>query len=69
LGCGLVFKLSPSGGGWTETVIYNFQAGNDGYYPEGGLLLDAAGNLYGTSYGGSGGKGIVYELSPSNWFG
>jgi len=66
LGCGLVFKLSPSGGGWTETVIYNFQAGNDGYYPEGGLLLDAAGNLYGTSYGGSGGKGIVYELSPSN---
>ena len=65
LGCGLVFKLSRSGGGWTETVIYNFQAGNDGYYPEGGLLLDSAGNLYGTAYGGSGGKGIVYELSPS----
>ena len=66
LGCGVVYKLSPTGGGWTETVIYNFQAGNDGCFPSGGLLLDAAGNLYGTAYGGSGGKGMVYELSPSS---
>jgi hypothetical protein len=77
--CGTVYKLAPpatKGGAWTETVLYIFKghAQNDGATPEGGLLIDEAGNLYGTTgYGGSGpclllggavGCGTVYELSP-----
>ena len=70
LGCGVVFKLSHSGGGWTETVLYTFTGGNDGANPFNGVTFDRAGNLYGTTVnGGSGGYGTVYELSPtaSGW--
>ncbi|MGB6677596.1 MAG: choice-of-anchor tandem repeat GloVer-containing protein [Terriglobales bacterium] len=58
--CGTVYKLAPpatKGGAWTETVLYIFKghAQNDGATPEGGLVIDEAGNLYGTTgYGGSG---------------
>jgi uncharacterized repeat protein (TIGR03803 family) len=65
--CGTVFELSPkAGGGWTEKV-YNFDAnGIDGYYPSPGLVLDAAGNLYGTTYGGGAFTyGTVFELTPA----
>jgi len=78
LGCGTVFELSPvEGGGWTETVLYSFQGGNDGEYPRAGLIFDAAGNLYGTTQDGGiyqycnidnitvGGCGTVFELSPT----
>jgi uncharacterized repeat protein (TIGR03803 family) len=63
-GAGVVFKLTPkAGGGWTESVIHSFH-GKDGYDPE-ALIIDAAGNLYGTTYvGGSSGDGNVFELSP-----
>jgi len=74
-GCGTVFKLTPTvGGGWTETVLYNFGNGTDGYAPYAGLILDAAGNLFGTTtYGGTNrcaeaqyqGCGTVFELSPT----
>ena len=66
-GGGTAFKLSPDGnGGWTETVLYNFGGGNDGDYPDCGLLMDTAGNLYGsTLYGGAYGWGTVFELSPN----
>lgn len=65
-GFGTVFELSPSGGGWTETVLYSFQNGNDGGYPAAGLVLDPSGNLYGaTINGGSGGGGIAFKLTPS----
>ena len=65
-GCGTIYELSPSGSGWTENVLYRFQGGNDGFYADGGLIFDQAGNLYGGTYnGGSGGGGTVYELSPS----
>lgn len=69
-GNGLVFELSRSGSSWTESVIWQFTGGNDGSYPSGGVVLDKAGNLYGTTGdGGSGGAGTVYELSPaqSGW--
>ena len=67
LGCGTVFELTPSASGWTETVLYNFQGANDGAILYGGLVLDPAGNLYGTTvYGGAGGGGTVFELTPSN---
>lgn len=63
---GGVFELSPSSSGWTETMLYSFTGGSDGGTPVGGLVLDNAGNLYGsTSSGGSGGGGTVFELSPS----
>ncbi len=68
-GCGAIFELSPrSGGGWTESVLYSFQDGSDGGVPYGGLVMDAAGNLYGAAaVGGSGFEdfpGTIYELSP-----
>jgi uncharacterized repeat protein (TIGR03803 family) len=68
-GCGTVFALTPkSGGGWTETVLYNFQGDNDGAEPWGGVILDPAGNLYGTTFYGGGSPyctlscGTVFEL-------
>jgi uncharacterized repeat protein (TIGR03803 family) len=68
-GYGSVFELSPaSGGGWTEKLLHSFnQDGTDGIFPQSTLILDAAGNLYGTTYmGGVNGTsgGTVFELSP-----
>jgi uncharacterized repeat protein (TIGR03803 family) len=65
-GLGAVYKLTRSGSQWTESVLYNFQGLNDGANPVGGVILDLAGNLYGTTFdGGVNGGGTVYELSPS----
>jgi len=67
-GWGAVFKLSPGsvGASWTETTLYSFAGGTDGANPSSGVVIDAAGNLYGTTgAGGSGGSGTVFELSPS----
>ncbi len=64
--CGGVYKLSPSSGGtWTETLLYSFH-GSDGAFPESGFVLDAAGNLYGTTAGGGihAPGGTVFEISP-----
>jgi uncharacterized repeat protein (TIGR03803 family) len=70
-GCGTVFKLTPRPGGktpWTQQVIASFNF-NNGEIPRGGVLFDAAGNLYGTTT--SGGKcseynacGTAFMLSP-----
>jgi uncharacterized repeat protein (TIGR03803 family) len=68
LGCGVVFKLTRSGGGWSYSVLYSFVGGDDGANPDGGVVLDGSGNLYGTTVaGGEGddGNGIVFELTPS----
>jgi len=61
---GTVYKLTPSGGGWTEKVLYNF-SGPDGTAPKNGVIFDNAGNLYGTTSAGGYGYGTVFELSPS----
>ena len=58
-------KYTP-GTGWTETVLYNFQNGADGFKPWPSLIFDSAGNLYGAAVdGGAGGRGTIFELSPS----
>jgi hypothetical protein len=74
--CGVVYELSPTKGGWTETVLYSFGGPPDGSFPYSPLLFDAAGNLYGTTSEGGAGKcndgegnvigcGTVFELMPS----
>ena len=72
-GCGVVFELKPNPAGtWTESVLHTFTGGADGAAPTAGLIFDAAGNLYGTTYfGGSnstscyfGGCGIAFKLAP-----
>ncbi len=67
---GTAFRLTPAGRRYTEGIIWNFGAGNDGTEPEAGLLAGADGALYGTtSQGGipvgNVGPGTVFELSPS----
>src|SRR5208283_2739933 len=63
----VVFQLTPSGSGWTENVLYTFQNGSDGAQPEGGLIFDSSGNLYGTtSFAGGHNGGTAFELTPSN---
>jgi uncharacterized repeat protein (TIGR03803 family) len=71
---GTVFQLAPSAGGrWKESVLHSFAlGGKDGFYPCGGLILDAAGNLYGTTeFGGAlkrgrKGTGTVYQVTPKS---
>src|ERR1035441_9689320 len=66
---GTAFELTPTaGGGWTEKVLYSFGAyGTDGVVPYAGLIFDAAGNLYGTTYAGGTyyQYGTVFELTPA----
>jgi len=70
-GFGTVFELTPkSHGHWVEKVLHTFNLGKDGVQPWSGLCIDAAGNLYGTTYaGGSSGYGTIFEVSPhgKNW--
>lgn len=61
-GQGTVFKISPAG---IETVLHNFTGGSDGGNPYGGLALDGAGNLYGTTTESSPGNGTVFKLDSS----
>ena len=67
--CGNVYELTPGRSGWTEIVIYNF-TGREGAYPTSGIILDADGNLFGSTLGGGDlGDGTVFRLSPwgSGW--
>ena len=77
--CGAIFELSPpktKDGEWAEKVLHRFAGGSDGAEPNGGLVLDGAGVVYGTTYfggketgdcnGGVGGTGCgtVFSLTP-----
>jgi uncharacterized repeat protein (TIGR03803 family) len=70
-GYGTVFEFSPAGGGsWTETLLHNFGSGTDGQIPTGGLVFDASGNIFGTTYSsfpytceGILGCGTVFEIT------
>ncbi len=67
LGCGTVYQLMPSNGSWTETIVYEFSDANDGEYPSGGVIVDQAGNLYGTApqTGFGSEAGSIFQLTPS----
>jgi uncharacterized repeat protein (TIGR03803 family) len=71
---GTVFELTPSGGAWTESVLYSFTGDSDGGEPMGPPVLDKAGNLYGMSQAGGNladcawtaqqdGCGVVFKLA------
>jgi uncharacterized repeat protein (TIGR03803 family) len=62
-GCGVVFEVDPNG---DEKVLHRFTGGTDGALPIGGLIRDAAGNLYGTTQmGGASGSGTVFKLDAT----
>ncbi|HEX3459107.1 MAG TPA: choice-of-anchor tandem repeat GloVer-containing protein [Candidatus Baltobacteraceae bacterium] len=70
VGCGTVFKLTPSGSAYSESVIYRFRGydynQSDGAYPAAGVVADSAGALYGTTeYGNQIGDGILFKLTPA----
>lgn len=63
LGCGVIFKIDPSG---NYTVLHAF-GGTDGSNPYFGLVRDAHGNLYGTAQaGGAGGAGVIFKIDSAN---
>ena len=65
-GCGVVYKLTHSNGGWTESVLYSFGDFPDAGGPGSAVIFDRAGNLYGTAPdGGAYAEGAVYQLSPN----
>jgi uncharacterized repeat protein (TIGR03803 family) len=64
-GSGFVFKMTPAGGGWNLTDLYDFTGGNDGGFPICNVVLDSSGNLYGTAYfGGTASQGVVWQITP-----
>jgi uncharacterized repeat protein (TIGR03803 family) len=80
VGCGTIFKLTPSG---TQTVLYNFtydsatKTAVNGIYPYGGLVQGRDGNFYGTTSGGGNvgavcngtlGCGVIFKITPSGKF-
>lgn len=69
-GQGTVYELTQKHGGWTEQVLYSFKGGNDGSLPTSTLVLDANGNLDGTTTAGGHPLcdcGTVFRLKPNPW--
>jgi uncharacterized repeat protein (TIGR03803 family) len=63
-GFGSIFKLTHSNSGWSYSSLHDF-IGRDGWYPNGGLVIDTNGNLFGTTEeGGSYGDGVVFKIAP-----
>jgi uncharacterized repeat protein (TIGR03803 family) len=63
---GAVFQLLSTGCQWMDNIVYDFSGGSDGGSPGGRLIVDNAGNIYGTAYtGGAYGKGGIFQLSGS----
>jgi uncharacterized repeat protein (TIGR03803 family) len=60
---GVVYRVDATG---HEKVLYSFTGGADGGHPYAGVIADASGNLYGTTYkGGTANAGVIYKLTPS----
>lgn len=66
-GLGIVFELVNSNGSYSERVLHSFSFSGDGYYPQGSVVVDSSGNVYGTtSNGGASGYGTIFELVNSS---
>ena len=64
-GKGLAYRLTPKGTTFTYEVLHAFAGKKDGQVPQSGILLGPKGVLYGTTeFGGSGGQGVLYSLTP-----
>jgi uncharacterized repeat protein (TIGR03803 family) len=72
-GCGTIFELSPptkQGGRWTEKVLYSFKGGTDSQSPNGGLIFDKTGAIYGATSGDNPcgllvkDCGVIFKLNP-----
>jgi uncharacterized repeat protein (TIGR03803 family) len=62
-GSGTVFEISPTG---AFTVLHSFEGGADGIGPQGRLIQDSTGNLFGATFaGGASGYGVVFKLNPA----
>ena len=62
-GCGVAYKLTKSGGTWTQTIIHAFTGGDDGSGPGARLTVDQSGNVYGMApTGGAYGLGTIYKI-------
>lgn len=62
-GCGVLYKLTPSSGGWAEAALYNFFHGRGlAKFPSGGLILEKPGRLLGTSSYGGDGDGAFFQI-------
>src|SRR5277367_1312603 len=61
----LMLIATPRAQAQSFGVVHNFTGGTDGANPLNGLIMDAAGNLYGTTMAGSGSHGVVYEISST----
>jgi len=62
---GLVIVATQPAQAQTFSVLYNFTGGSDGGFPSAGPIQDSVGTLYGTTYGGGNGDGVVYEVSTA----
>jgi len=66
-GGGTVFELLPSADNWSFNLLYSLSGNPMDFGPYGKLVMDSAGNLYGTTvYGGAHNWGSVFKLTPSN---
>jgi uncharacterized repeat protein (TIGR03803 family) len=63
-GTGVLYEISPTTGGWTESVVYSFSNGADGGFPATPVTFDAKGDLFGTAqFGGSAGDGVAFGFA------
>jgi uncharacterized repeat protein (TIGR03803 family) len=63
-GSGVLYEISPTTGGWSESVVYSFSDGADGGFPSTPVTFDAKGNLFGTAeFGGTAGAGVAYGFA------
>ncbi|MGC2111319.1 MAG: choice-of-anchor tandem repeat GloVer-containing protein [Candidatus Korobacteraceae bacterium] len=65
--CGILYQLTPSGSGWQENILYNFQGSADGGNPNSGVILDSDGNLVGTTSATGGGGGSVFRWTQQGF--
>jgi uncharacterized repeat protein (TIGR03803 family) len=66
IGCGIIFRLTPTSTGWKYKILHQFTGGADGASPYAGLTRDASGNFYGTTAGGGPrNQGTAFKLTAT----